>query len=162
MIYSPWKHSEISEFFESYFYKPEAFLIHEILSADIETGQIVAKCRANTSWLIAPFQREKVPYHPLHISGGDLVMLTASLGSLHAYFFHQCKWKNGWVGFGSRMEKVEFHNLAHVTQELDLYSSELKVRRGSKRTLITFSFRFEQNKKVIYTSQQTALFVKAC
>lgn len=160
MIPSPWPSKEIALFLEHYFYSPDAFLISEVLSADSSLGEIRARSAKDSRWLVAPYQRGDEVRHPRHISGGDLVMLTASLGSLHAYFFHQCRWEEGWVGFGNRMENVIFHQLARTDLELDLFSKETAVRRGSKRTLMSFEFQFSQQGKLVYSSHQTALFVK--
>ncbi len=160
MIKSPWPTTEMALFLENYFYSPAAFSISTINQADPTTGEIRAECAPLTSWLIAPHQRGDETVHPRHVSGGDLVMLTASLGSLHAYFFHGCKWQEGWVGFGNRMENVVFHNLARVDRRLELASKEIKVRVGSKRVLLEFGFEFTQDGKQIYSSQQTALFVR--
>jgi hypothetical protein len=160
MISSPWSEMEMCLFLEHYFYSPDAFLIGTVLTASSTSGEITAVCHENTHWLVAPFQRGLESKHPRHISGSDLLMLTASLGSLHAYFFHSCKWQDGWVGFGNRMENVEFHNLASIGAPLELYSKEVRVRRGCKRTLLNFEFKFTQNEKLIYTSNQTAMFIK--
>jgi hypothetical protein len=160
MITSPWSPNDMTQFLEHFFYSPDAFLISEITQEDAKSGEIRAVCKAGTAWLVAPYQRGSEAKHPRHISGGDLVMLTGSLGSLHAYFFHDCKWHDGWVGFGNRIEKAEFHNLGRIDLPLELFSKEVKVRRGAKRTLISYEFRFTQGDKLIYTSQQTALFVK--
>jgi len=161
MIKSPWPKAEMDEFLEHHFYAPDAFLISEVIKGDSTAGEIFAVCKPDTSWLVAPYQRGPELRHPRHVSGGDLLMLTASLGSLHAYFFHACKWHEGWVGFGNRMDNVQFHNLAKINLPLELYSKETRVRRGSKRTLISFEFRFTQDGKPIYTSEQTAMFIKA-
>jgi hypothetical protein len=158
---SPWPQSEMNEFLETYFYATEAFFIDEINSAHPNTGEIFATCRAHTNWIMSSRQRGRTDWHPRHISGGDLIMVTATLGSLHAYFFHSCKWKDGWIGFGSRIENAEFHKLGRVDLPLELHSKEIKQRCGAKRTLISFEFQFSQEGKLIYSSQQTALLVKS-
>src|SRR5690348_12946006 len=129
MFRSPWSELETAEFFKDFFYSREAFLISEVLTADEGAKEITAQAKENTQWLVAPYQRGPESRHPRHISGPDMVMLTATLGSLHAYFFHSCKWQDGWVGFGSRMENVEFHNLAQIDLPLTLHSKELRARR---------------------------------
>lgn len=144
MFKGPWSDQETAEFLEHFFYSPEAFLISDVLNADPEAKEVTAQVKADSKWLVSPYQRGPESRHPRHVSGPDMVMLTAALGSLHAYFFHSCKWKDGWVGFGSRMEEVEFHNLARIDLPLSLHSKELRGRRGARRTLIEFEFKFTQ------------------
>ena len=158
-IKSPWD-QEMDRFLDGYFYAPEAFLLDEIISARADDGVIEAKSNVGTQWLVAPYQKGNEVTHPRHISAADLLMLTASLGSLHAYFFHRCLWHEGWVGFGNRIEKAQYHALAMITKPLDLRSKEVRVRRGEKRTLLEFEFEFSQESKVVYTSRQTAMFLR--
>lgn len=162
-IKSPWG-SEMKRFLEGYFYEPEAFLLDEIVSADREAGIIEARASEGSQWLVAPYQKGDEITHPRHISGADLIMLTASLGSLHAYFFHRCYWHEGWVGFGNRIENAQFHSLATLAKPLTTRSKEVRVRRGEKRTLLEFEFEFsqegDQGMTKIYTSRQMAMFLR--
>jgi hypothetical protein len=160
MIPSPWTSAEISDFLEHYFYSQKAFLISQVITANAEKGEMSAVCDKDTEWLVSPHQRGPESRHPRHVSGSDLIMLTASLGSLHAYFFHHCKWHEGWVGFGNRMQNVEFHQLAKINVPLMIHSKELRVRRGTRRTLLNLDFKFTQDNKLVFSSNQTALFVK--
>jgi hypothetical protein len=158
-IKNPWG-DEMNRFLDGYFYAPEAFLLDEIVLADAEAGVIEAKSSAGSKWLVSPYQRGEEKTHPRHISAADLLMLTASLGSLHAYFFHRCFWHEGWVGFGNRIEKAQFHALALISKPLSMRSKEVRVRRRGKRTLLEFEFEFSQGGEIIYTSRQMAMFLK--
>jgi hypothetical protein len=155
-----WPAHEIDRFFEGYFYSRDIFYISDVIEADPKLGRIQAQARENTAWLGAAHQRGRVDVHPRHVSGPDLVMLTASLGSLHAYFFHGCDWHDGWVGFGNRMESVEFKALAAIDRPLDLRSTETRLRKGPKRVIIEFDFEFTQDGKPVYLSRQMATFLK--
>src|SRR4029077_2131860 len=109
---------------------------------DPAKGRIKARAAGNTPWLFARHQRGPEEIHPRHVNGSDLVMLTASLGSLHAYFFHNCLWEEGWVGFGNRIEYAEFKSLASIDRPLELRSTETRLRKGASRVLIEFDFEF--------------------
>lgn len=160
MTSHPWDPQDFGRFVEHYFYAPEALLIDEVLRADPETNTIKARCPANNRWLVAPYQRGDEKWHPRHVSGADLLMLTGVLGSLHAYFFHGCRWHEGWVGFGNRIEEAEFKALAHTNLPLDLKSTEVRARRGDRRALLEYQFEFSQEGRPVYTSRQTAMFLK--
>lgn len=156
---APWPEAERRLFLDHYFYRPEAFLVDEITAADTSTRVMRGSFQTDRPLLVAPFQKIH-PDHPAHVSGADMIMMTVSLGSLHAYFFHRCLWHEGWVGFGSRMENVEFRNLAVIGPPMALHSREIKTRVGPKRCILEFEFQFEQEGKTVYRSQQTAMFVK--
>jgi hypothetical protein len=158
-IKSPWD-LEMNRFLDGYFYSPDAFLLDEVTSADADAGVIEARSNVGTKWLVSPYQKGNEVTHPRHISAADLLMLTASLGSLHAYFFHRCYWHEGWVGFGNRIENAQYHALASLTKPLHLRSKEVRTRRGEKRTLLEFEFEFSQEGKAVYTSRQTAMFLR--
>jgi hypothetical protein len=157
---NPWPEGQLDLFLKGHFYKPEAFLISEILIADREMRKIEAVSNPDMKWLVAPYQQGDETWHPRHVSGADLLMLTSSLGCLHAYFFHDIRWEEGWVGFGSRIEKAEFKGLAKTSEPLYLESTEIRGRRGEKNAVFDFEFTFRQGGKVVYTSKQTAMFVK--
>jgi len=159
-IPSPWGQAALNKFLEHYMYAREAFLLDSIESADKDLGVITATVASDRPLLVTPYQIGDPIWHPRHVSGADLLMMTVSLGSLHAYFFHERRWDDGWVGFGNRMKNVTFRNLAKVGAPLRLESKELRVRKGSQRTLIEFQFEFSQGGKLIYESEQTAMFLR--
>src|SRR4051812_29684366 len=111
MFTAPWSQDEVKRFLDGYFYSPDVFYITDVVEADASRGMLQARVAENASWKVTPYQRGSEDYHPQHISGPDLLMLTASLGALHAFFFHDCKWDEGWVGFGNRIDLGEFKAL---------------------------------------------------
>ena len=98
--------------------------------------------------------------HPAHVAAPELIMLSGNLGCLHAWFFHGCRWDEGWTGFGNRIHRADFKNLARLGPPLDLHSRETRTRNGARRVVIRYEFRFEQEGRPVYFGDQTAMFLK--
>lgn len=148
----------MNEFLQGFIYSREAFLISEIVEA--KDGAIHGRMLPGLPLLVAPHQRGEEHLHPRHVSGPDLILVTACLGCLHAYFFHGLRWQEKWVGFGSRMRNVQFRDLANLKDPVELFSKETRARIKPDRALLEFNFRFLQNGKVVYQSEQSAMFVR--
>ena len=100
----------------------------------------------------------KLPY--IAAISGPSSMATASLGCLHAWFFHGCRWDEGWVGFGNRIHRAEFRKLGRRGPPLSLESREIRSRHSSRRVVIRYQFRFRQDDELVYASEQSAMFVR--
>lgn len=87
-------------------------------------------------------------------------MLTANLGSPHAYFVHGCRRDEGWVGCGNRNHRADFKRLARVGPPVLPRSQEVRTRLGPARLVSRYPFRFEQDGAVVYQAEQTAQFLK--
>jgi hypothetical protein len=87
-------------------------------------------------------------------------MATGSLGCLHAYFFHGCRWDQGWARFGNRIHRADFKQLARIGPVVELNSQETKTRIGPLRVVIRFAFEFFQDGNPVYVGDQSAMFVK--
>jgi hypothetical protein len=94
------------------------------------------------------------------VAGGEIVMATGSLGCLHAWFFHGCRWDEGWAGFGNRIHRADFKSLALVGPPLALHSRETRTRLGPRRVVLRFEFRFEQDGRLVYLGDQSAMFFR--
>ena len=69
--------------------------------------------------------------------------------------------REGWVGYGARIESARFHNLAHVPGEaLVLTGRATQIRKGQKRILAKYAFEFRQSEKLVYQSTQTAMWLQ--
>ena len=87
-------------------------------------------------------------------------MATGSLGCLHAYLFHGCRWDEGWAGFGNRIHRADFKRLAALGPPIILESCETRTRIGPSRIVMRFEFRFEQRGELVYREDQSAMLVK--
>jgi hypothetical protein len=151
---------ELERFLSTFLYTREAFLIDEVLRVDADERAIDAHMETKGTLPIARFQRGDPQVHPRHVSGPELILVTGNLGCLHAWFFHGCRWDEGWVGFGSRIHRADFRSLVTLGPPLLLHSRETRVRARPKRVVIRYEFRFFQESKLVYYGDQTAIFMK--
>jgi len=158
-IRGPIDPAEMRRFLASFMYREDAFLLDEVLAMDREAGAISALLDTRRELPFAARQRVG-PGHPAHVSGAELVMATSSLGCLHAWFFHGCRWDEGWAGFGSRIHRADFKKLARIGPPVRLESRETRTRVGSRRVVLRFEFHFWQEDALVYTGDQSAMFVR--
>jgi hypothetical protein len=150
----------MERFLSTFFYREEAFLIDEVTAMDAEARTIVARMDTDRFLPVARYQRER-PGHPRHVSGPELILATADLGCLHAWFFHGCRWAEGWVGFGYRIHRADFRELARIGDPLELRSRETRARIAPRRIALRFEFEFRQGGRVVYRGDQSAMFLRA-
>lgn len=159
-IPGPYEASEMEHFLETFLYREEAFLISEVTKLDSDERSIEAWLDTKTFLPMASLQRTSEE-HPAHVSVAELMMLTGSLGCMHAWFFHGCRWDEGWSGFGSRIHRADFKSLAAIGPPLRLESKETRTRIGAERLVIRYEFHFWQDEdRLVYYGDQTAMFFK--
>ena len=158
-IPGPYDPAEMRRFLDTFLYRESAFWIDEVLELDSDEGRIVARMDTDRSLPIASQQRTD-ELHPAHVSGAELLMLTGLLGCLHAWFFHGCRWDEGWVGFGNRIHRADFKTLARIGPPLRLESRETRSRIGPQRVVLRYEFHFWQDDRQVYVGDQTAMFFK--
>lgn len=159
-IPGPFEESEMTHFLETFFYRQEAFLVSEVTKLDREERSIEALFDTTAPLPVGSLQRVSAE-HPAHVSVAEMLMLTGSLGCMHAWFFHGCRWDEAWSGFGSRIHRADFKNLATIGPPLRLESHETRTRVGKKWVVMRLEFRFWQGAdKLVYYGDQSAMFFK--
>ncbi len=146
------------EFVADCFY--ESLLIDEILTIDPEQSIVRARMPTHEDLPLTNTQRVHPLRHPRHVSGALMVHMTGMMGFAHAYYVLGLRHSDGWVGYGVRIDKARFAALAPPGDPLVLECRGTQIRKGSQRTLGKYSFKFTQNDKLVYESEQTALWVK--
>ena len=121
--------AEMARFLETFLYREEAFLIDEIVSVDAEARAIHARLDTERPLPFAVLQRTH-DGHPAHVAAGEILMATGSLGCLHAWCFHGCRWDEGWAGFGNRIHRADFKEIVRRGPPLELRSRETRTRVG--------------------------------
>ena len=58
------------------------------------------------------------------------------------------------------MHRADFKSLARLGPPLELFSRETQWRDGPKRVVIRYEFRFEQEGRLVYLGDQSAMFFK--
>jgi hypothetical protein len=155
----PFDPEEMRRFLASFMYAREAFLVDEVVRLDREARAIDARMDTTRPLPFAALQRTDA-LHPAHVAAGELLMATGSLGCLHAWFFHGCRWDQGWRGFGNRIHRADFKRLARLGPRLALRSRETRTRVGPRRVVLRLEFHFEQDGALVYHGDQSAMFVK--
>lgn len=156
----PCNAAELRHFLDTFLYSEEAFLIDEIREMDPERRVIEARMNTEKERLPFAAAQRTSALHPGHVAGAEMLQLTGSLGCLHAWFFHGCRWDRGWAGFGNRIHRADFKSLAHMGPPLDLRSSETRARAGERRVVVRYAFEFRQEERIVYVGDQSAMFVK--
>jgi hypothetical protein len=158
-IRGPFEAAEMRRFLDTFMYRDEAFFVDEVVAMDAEARSIEARLDTLRE---LPFtaQQRIGPSHPAHVSAGELLMATGSLGCMHAWFFHGCRWDEGWAGFGNRIHRADFKRFALIGPPLRLESRESRARRGARRVVLRFEFRFWQDDALVYAGDQTAMFIR--
>jgi hypothetical protein len=153
-------------FLESFMYREDAFLVDEVTRLDASTREIEARMDTTRPLPFAEHQRTD-ERHPAHVAGAEILMVTGCLGCMHAWFFHGCRWDEGWAGFGSRIYRADFRMLARIGPPLWLSSRETRTRVGPRRVVLRYDFRFWQGERsadaperLVYVGDQSAMFVK--
>jgi len=149
----------LARFAETFLYREPAFLVDELVRVDRETRTIDALLDTTRRLPFAAEQRTS-PGHPAHVAGGEMLMATGSLGCLGAWLFHGVRFDDGWSGFGNRIHRADFKSLAKLGPPLALRSQETHWRDGPKRVVIRFEFTFEQEGRVVYLGDQSAMFFR--
>jgi hypothetical protein len=158
-IPGPHDDSEMQRFLDTFLYREEAFLIDEVVSMNRSDGSIEAILDTNRPLPFAAAQRVDAT-HPAHVSAAELLMVTGNLGCMHAWFFHGCRWDEGWAGFGNRIHRADFKSLAVIGPPLELKSRETRTRVRSSRVVLRYEFHFRQEGRLVYRGDQSAMFFK--
>jgi len=149
----------LQHFLDTFLYREGAVLVDEIVALDPDERRIEAILDSTRPLPFAECQRTS-PEHPAHVSAAELLMATGSLGCLHAYLFHGCRWDAGWAGFGNRIHRGDWKRLATIGEPVLLESRETRTRVGPTRIVIRFAFEFRQAGEIVYVGDQSAMFVK--
>lgn len=159
LVPGPYDAAEMQRFLDTFLYEESAFLVDEVIRMDAEEHYIEARMDTLRPLPFSAAQRIE-SNHPAHVSGAEIIMITGSLGCLHAWFFHGCRWDEGWAGFGNRIHRADFKRLASLGPPLRLESRETRHRVGPQRVVMRVAFDFWQEDELVYTSEQSAMFFK--
>ena len=156
----PFEAVEMQRFLDTFLYQGGAFLVDEVLTLDPHEAAITGRMDTARPLPFSALQRTSAE-HPAHVAAAELLQITGSLGCLHAWFFHGCRWDEGWAGFGSRIHRADFKHLARIGPPLELASRETRSRVGSQRVVLRFEFHFTQEGRLVYRGDQSAIFVRS-
>ncbi len=141
-------------------YGPGGLLIDELLGIDAPAGLVRARMPTHDELPLTREQRAHPVRHPRHVSGALMVHMTGMMGFVHAYYVLGLRHAEGWVGYGAKIHRARFHNLAPPGEPLVLECRARQVRRGATRILARYGFRFSQGDRLIYEGDQTAIWLR--
>lgn len=138
-------------------YGPDAWFLHDVLHLDAERVEGVV----DTTRLGALVDAQ-VPLrgHPRHVPGAVMVQLTGTLGNLHAVYGLGLRISEGWVGFGTHVKAVRFPSLGRIGPPMTVSARATRVRVLRGRHFVDYAFRYEQDARLVYESEQTAVYVR--
>ena len=141
-------------------YAPTGLLLDEILEIDPEQNLVRALMQTHDDLPITREQRVHPVRHPRHVSGGLMVHMTGMIGFVHAYYVLGLKHRDGWIGYGGRIYDAKFRALARPGTPLLLEGRATNVRRGDRSAFVRYEFRFTQGETLVYTGEQSAMWMK--
>lgn len=142
-------------------YLPEGLFVDDILEIDhTGLGRIVLSAPTHEAMPLTRTQRAHPLRHPRHVAGGLIVHLTGIAGFAHAYYLLGLRHREGWIGYGAKVNRARFTNLARIGEPLVIDCRATQVRKGTARVLARYEFVFTQADTEVYRGDQTALFMK--
>lgn len=148
------------EFVDDAFYGPGGLLIDEVLEVDEERSFVRVRMPTHADLPLTREQKAHPVRHPRHVSGALMVHMTGVLGMVHSYYVLGIRHQEGWVGYGGAIHKARYKDMAHVEAPMELHATATKIRRGDKRILCRYDFQFFQEGRLIYESDQTAMWIR--
>jgi hypothetical protein len=140
-------------------YGPDALMFDQIVSIEPERGYVCALMPTHAELPLTREQRVHPKKHPQHVAGGLMVHVTGMLGLVHAYYILGLRHRDGWIGYGAKINSARFHNIAKIGAPLKLECTGTVLRRGSARIFCRYTFRFTQEDKLVYEGDQAAMWM---
>lgn len=138
-------------------YAPDQWYVHDLLAIDAEAG--IVRGRVDTTRLGALVDAQQVtPGHPRHVPGAVMVQITGTLGNLHAVYVLGLRPSQGWSGFGTHVKGARFPSLGRIGPPMDVELRVTRIRRFRGRTFAEYAFRYEQEGRDVYLSEQAAIW----
>lgn len=138
-------------------YGPDQQYVHDLLEVDREAGRVVGQVDTTRLGPLVDAQRVR-PNHPQHVPGAIMVQITGTLGNLHAVYVLDLRPTEGWTGFGVHMKEARFPSIGRIGPPMRVELETLRMRRFRGRHFATYRFRFTQEGRELYLSEQTAVW----
>lgn len=145
------------DFHRECLYAPDQWYVHDLLALDADAGHV--RARVDTTRLGPLVDAQVVsPGHPRHVPGAVMVQITGTLGNLHAVYALGLRMSEGWSGFGTHVRGARFPSLGRIGPPMEV---ELRVKRHRRlrgRHFVDYAFRYEQEGREVYHSEQAAIW----
>lgn len=148
-------------FLEDCPYGPGGLLLDEVLKVDVEESLVLVRMPTTGDLPLTREQRNHPVLHPPHVSGGLMIHMTGMAGFAHAYYVLGLRHADGWIGYGARINSARFYSLATPGEPIVIECKATQTRRGSASVLARYAFKFHQGDTLVYSGDQTAMWLDA-
>lgn len=138
-------------------YSPEVLFFDRLEELDRERSRVV--CRMPTT-IAMPFTDNQRASYPRHVSGAVMIQLTANLGFVHLYHLEGLRHADGWIGYGTHIERAVFKKLVTPGDPMFCACTQIRARRGKRRIFSTYKFEFHHQGELAYESTQSAMWMR--
>jgi hypothetical protein len=145
------------DFADECLYAPDQWYVHELLA--VEDERVLARVDTTRLGALVEAQRP-IPGHTRHVPGAVMVQITGTLGNLHAVYAMGCRPSQGWVGFGTHVRAARFPSLGVIGPPVEAELRIRRLRRIRERRFVEYAFRYEQEGRLIYESEQAAIWFR--
>lgn len=140
-------------------YAPEAWFLHELLSVDSEARRVVARMNTTELGPLVAAQRTDSG-HARHVPAACIIQATGVLGNVHAREILGLKAEEGWFGYGTRVKSARFHRMGVIGPAVIAELQVQKARQMRGNWFVDYAFEFSQDDEPIYTSEQSAVWLR--
>jgi|SRR5690554_408848 len=147
------------EFIANSLYAPEAWFLHELLSVDHEAQRVRARMDTTALGQLVAAQRTDSG-HALHVPAACIIQATGVLGNVHAREMLGLKGEEGWFGYGTRVSSARFHRMGLIGPPVIAVLQVKKARQMRGTWFVDYAFEFLQDDEPIYTSEQSAVWLR--
>jgi acyl-coenzyme A thioesterase PaaI-like protein len=141
-------------------YGPDALLLDEVLEIDLAQSLVRVRMPTHDALPLTRDQRVHPVRHPRHVSGGLMVHMTGMVGFVHAYYVLGLRHRDGWIGYGGKINSARFLALAPPGEPIEITCRATQVRRGASRVFARYELRFTQAGRLVYEGDQTAMWFR--
>ena len=150
------RHRLDAEFLADLPYDPSVLLIdHEIV---VTEDAVHATMRTDVPLPFTVAQRTHPTRHPAHVNGGTIIHLTGMLAFVHAYHVHGLRHRDGWIGFGARIERADFQKLVTLGPPMVMSCTATRHRIGTHRGMVRYDYVMRQQGALVYSSHQIGYY----
>ena len=141
-------------------YDPEVLFVDRI--EEIDAARSMVRCRMPTDrpLPLTSSQRVHPVRHPRHVAGAIMLHATGMIGFVHAYYLLGLRHSDGWIGYGTHLHKGVFRKLVEPGTPIDATCIATKLRIGTSRHLVRYSFEFRHEGQVCYEGDQSAVWMR--
>lgn len=138
-------------------YAPDQWYVHDLLAVDVEAGLVRGLTDTTRLGALVDAQRE-TPGHPRHVPAAVMVQITGTLGTMHAAYVLGCRPSEGWSGFGTHVKGARFPSFGRIGPPMEVELRATRVRRFRGRVFVEYAFRYTQEGRDVYLSEQAAIW----